>query len=81
MVVLCIPLIGGLIFSTEMMGTKGNIAASWAAVKEKCIPATLACYKFYPPALLVLYGLIPVYMRGVFANVISAVWGTIFSYI
>ena len=81
MVVLCIPLIAGLIFSTEMMGNKGDFEKSWDVVKEKLIPSTLACYKFYPPALIILYGFIPIYMRGVCANIISAIWGTIFSFI
>ena len=78
---LCVPMIAGLVFTTNLLGSRGDFGKAWAAVKEKCIPATIACYYFYPPALMLLYTIVPKFLRGICASLISAIWGTIFSYI
>ena len=69
------------IYCTALIGSHGDVKASWEGLKNRLWPTVRVVWCFRPIVLAFLYGLVPMHLRGITSSGTSAFTSALFSYV
>ena len=75
------PYTAAMIFSASMIQSRGQLGFALNEVKDKLWPSMLANWVFWPAALFIIYGFVPLFFRSVADAMFGCIWSGILSWV